>query len=411
MAYFGGKYHVFYQWFPFGSEHGMKHWAHVISKDLVKWEWSDQMLIPDQEYEKNGCYSGNSIEADGKLYLYYTANYKTEQGKIPKQAMAVMNRGGTILKSPNNPIIDEQPEGLIGEIRDPFVFEKEGAYWMLLGGGSTDGQARLILYKSTDLENWVYQGNIELTGIDLELGYMYECPSYIEIDGKDVLFLSLMGRTPMGERFHNEFSSVYFVGELSLEDKTFHVESFDEIDKGFDFYAPQVFYGKDRQPMMFAWLGCGAQELPYAKEDMWIHSLTMPRFLTIKEGKLCQEVPENIKNEYAHLDIDSKRIKPEEDTWYINLTDKQISEIQIGDQEDHLSIKIDWAAGHIVADRSTLKHQFSTEYGIQREVSMSEELKNIEIYYDNTFIEIYLNDGKDTMTLRAFPENVEINLI
>ena len=75
---------------------------------------------------------------------------------------------------------------------------------------------------------------------------------------------------------------------------------------------------------------------------MWIHSLTMPRFLTIKEGKLCQEVPENIKNEYAHLDIDSKRIKPEEDTWYINLTDKQISEIQIGDQEDHLSIKIDW---------------------------------------------------------------------
>ena len=57
---------------------------------------------------------------------------------------------------------------------------------MLLGGGSTDGQARLILYKSTDLENWVYQGNIELTGIDLELGYMYECPSYIEIDGKDV---------------------------------------------------------------------------------------------------------------------------------------------------------------------------------------------------------------------------------
>ena len=282
---------------------------------------------------------------------------------------------------------------------------------MLLGGGSTDGQARLILYKSTDLENWVYQGNIELTGIDLELGYMYECPSYIEIDGKDVLFLSLMGRTPMGERFHNEFSSVYFIGELNLEDKTFHVESFDEIDKGFDFYAPQAFYGKDRQPMMFAWLGCGAQELPYAKEDMWIHSLTMPRFLTIKEGKLCQEVPENIKNEYAHLDIDSKRIKPDEDTWYINLTDKQISEIQIGDQEDHLSIKIDWAAGHIVADRSTLKYQFSTEYGIQREVSMSEELKNIEIYYDNTFIEIYLNDGKDTMTLRAFPENVEINLI
>ena len=66
--------------------------------------------------------------------------------------MAVMNSDGTILKSPNNPIIDEQPEGLIGEIRDPFVFEKEGAYWMLLGGGSTDGQARLICIRAQILK-------------------------------------------------------------------------------------------------------------------------------------------------------------------------------------------------------------------------------------------------------------------
>ena len=61
------------------------------------------MLIPDQEYEKNGCYSGNSIEADGKLYLYYTANYKDRTGKrSQKQAMAsyetVMVQ---FLKSPN----------------------------------------------------------------------------------------------------------------------------------------------------------------------------------------------------------------------------------------------------------------------------------------------------------------------
>lgn len=411
LAYFEGKYHVFYQWFPFGPEHGMKHWAHVISEDLLNWKWSDQMLIPDQEYEKNGCYSGNSIEVDDKLYLYYTANYKTKHGKIPKQAMAVMNIDGAICKNPYNPIIDEQPEGLIGEIRDPFVFEKEGAYWMFLGGGSIEGEARLLLYKSTDLENWKYYGNIELTGIDLNLGYMYECPSYIEIDGKDVLCLSLMGRTPVGERFHNEFSSVYFIGKLKLEDKTFYVESFDEMDKGFDFYAPQVFYGKDAQPMMFAWFGCGVQELPYAKEDMWIHSLTMPRLLTIEEGKLCQRIPENIKDAYKNINVDSKVIIPEEKTWHMRVEDKESTEIQIGKGQDYLSIRLDWAAGHVTVDRSNLKHQFCMEYGAQRSVSMQEELNNIDIYYDNTFIEIYLNDGKDTITLRAFPENVEIKLI
>lgn len=133
LAYFKGKYHVFYQWFPFGPEHGMKHWAHVSSENLSDWKWSDEILIPDQEYEKNGCYSGNSIEADNRLYLYYTANYKTEQGKVPKQAMAWLEEDGSLHKYEGNPIIDEKPEGLIGEIRDPFVFKKDGAYYMFLG--------------------------------------------------------------------------------------------------------------------------------------------------------------------------------------------------------------------------------------------------------------------------------------
>ena len=39
LAYFQGKYHVFYQWFPFGPEHGMKHWAHVQSENLLDFQW------------------------------------------------------------------------------------------------------------------------------------------------------------------------------------------------------------------------------------------------------------------------------------------------------------------------------------------------------------------------------------
>lgn len=102
LAYFGGKYHVFYQWFPFGPEHGMKHWAHVMSSDLIHWEWSDEMLTPTEAYEKNGCYSGNAYAKDDTLYLYYTANYKAEYKggvrKIPKQAMAFMDADGNVCK-------------------------------------------------------------------------------------------------------------------------------------------------------------------------------------------------------------------------------------------------------------------------------------------------------------------------
>ena len=63
----------------------------------------------------------------------------------------------------------------------------------------------------------------------------------------------------------------------------------DEIDCGFDFYAPQVILRKKlkKKPLMFGWFGCGEQVLPTDKE-MWRHGLTMARELHIKNGKFTQ---------------------------------------------------------------------------------------------------------------------------
>ncbi|MBR3348652.1 MAG: sucrose-6-phosphate hydrolase, partial [Solobacterium sp.] len=51
FSYFNGKWHLFYQWFPFGSIHGMKHWYHVTSDDLVTWKNEGLALRPDLLYE------------------------------------------------------------------------------------------------------------------------------------------------------------------------------------------------------------------------------------------------------------------------------------------------------------------------------------------------------------------------
>lgn len=411
LAYFQGKYHVFYQWFPFGPEHGMKHWAHVQSENLLDFQWSKEILIPDQEYEKNGCYSGNSIEVDGKLYLFYTANYKSEQGKIPKQAMAWMEPDGSIHKYEHNPIIDETPDGLTGEIRDPFVFSKNGCYYMLLGGGTLDGKAALLLYQSTDLTSWKYQGLIDVCVDGFDMGYMYECPSYIQVDGKDVLFLSLMGREPEGDRYHNEFSSLYFIGNLNLEEMRFEVECYDEIDKGFDFYAPQVFYGKDQTPMMFAWFGCGVQNLPYATDDMWIHGLTMPRVLKIQNGQLYQEIPEEITSKYEM--VSDLTHMPEGNTWKLSLDFDQIqgSCVQIGEENDCFKINLDVDHGVVSVDRSSLSKEICGKYGYTRRVTTkSGKLSSLDIYYDNTFIELDINKGEEWMAFRAYPQNQQIKI-
>ena len=51
LAYFNGYYHLFHQWYPFGTTHGMKHWAHLKSKNLVEWTREEVALIPTEDYE------------------------------------------------------------------------------------------------------------------------------------------------------------------------------------------------------------------------------------------------------------------------------------------------------------------------------------------------------------------------
>lgn len=417
LAYYQGKYHVFYQWHPFGPNHGMKHWGHVTSKDMKQWTQSSHILTPTGEYEKNGCYSGNACQVGEQLYLYYTANYKTPEGKVPKQALAIMNPDGTIKKCDKNPIIDEQPKGLIGEIRDPFVFKREDRYYMFLGGGTKagcqeeTGHGRLLLYQSDDGIQWDYQGCVSLDG--LEFGWMFECPAMVRVDGKDVLFLSPMGVEAEGDRYHNQFSTLYFVGELHLETMNFHVETYGELDKGFDFYAPQSFYDKEENPLFYGWIGCGEQQLPFMEEDMWIHGLTMPRRMRLKNGKLIQSVCESVAVQYSRIEMTENPVIPEGKTFLLALNQEEMefSKVQIGTDEDCFIIQIDKTQRKITLDRSGLKHRFSEEYGMTRSLLVEKDSDiTLELYYDNTFAELFINHGEETMTFRAFPEKLQISV-
>lgn len=80
FVYYKGQYHVFYQWNPLKTAHGVKFWGHYISDDLVHWKTAPIALAPDQWYDKNGCYSGSAVVHNDKLYLFYTGNVKDQAG-------------------------------------------------------------------------------------------------------------------------------------------------------------------------------------------------------------------------------------------------------------------------------------------------------------------------------------------
>ena len=77
-----GEWHLFYQWYPYGAEHGLKHWYHVASKDLVNWNNCGLAIAPDKWYDNCGAFSGSALVMDGKLYLYYTGIHSDRKSVV-----------------------------------------------------------------------------------------------------------------------------------------------------------------------------------------------------------------------------------------------------------------------------------------------------------------------------------------
>ena len=60
-----------------------------------------------------------------------------------------------------------------------------------------------------------------------------------------------------------------------------------ELDNGFDFYAPQTFIDEYGKRILIGWMGLPDTQYP-TDEEGWAHCLTIPRELTIEEGRLRQ---------------------------------------------------------------------------------------------------------------------------
>ena len=422
LAYFNGYYHLFHQWYPYGTTHGMKHWAHLKSKNLVEWTREEVALIPTEDYEAHGAYSGTSIEIDNKLYLYYTGNIKLDKmNRSSNQCLAIMDGDGNIQKHPSNALIEGVPQGYTGHVRDPKVFKKKDQYYMILGAQRLDETGTFIVYQSPNGIEWKLLGELILKNFNQEFGYMWECPDYAQIDGKDLLVFSPQGIEPQGEKYKNLFNVTYVIGKLDIENLTFEVESFDEFERGFDFYATQMFKGKEEQTLLLAWAGLGEFEYP-TDEFGWAHCLTFPREITIKDNKVIQFPAKEL--ELLRLDGMSESgecqgfalLPNETNTYELNVTLKPNDANTFGlnlavSEEERLILEFNQKEQTVTLDRSELKHQFVEEFGTYRQADLNiGEVLEIKVLMDNSIAEIFINNGEVAFTTRLFPLKTSTNI-
>ena len=70
FSWYKGRYHMFYQYYPYQTEWGPCYWGHDVSDDLLHWEYLPAALAPDQLYDRTGAFSGCAVTMeDGRQAL------------------------------------------------------------------------------------------------------------------------------------------------------------------------------------------------------------------------------------------------------------------------------------------------------------------------------------------------------
>ena len=292
LIYYNGQYHAFYQHYPDDIKWGPMHWGHVVSDDLTNWRYLPIALTPGDDCDKNGCFSGSAIVHDGKLWLMYTGFIENQGGDSIRQVQCLAESSDGVSFKKHGIVIGEEllPEGYAPcDFRDPKVWYHNDSFWCIAAARRVEGRGRVLLYKSKDLFKWEYVN--DLFGKD-SLGTMIECPDYNEALG--YMMFCEQFQPNEGKEHLNIHTCRFAVGKIDYSTGRFVEDSRGIVDYGFDMYAPQTFAGK---PVFMGWLNMWDRNVPSAKYG-FAGMLTLPRVVSIKDGRLYQEPAVNSEPVY-----------------------------------------------------------------------------------------------------------------
>ncbi|GEK90523.1 sucrose-6-phosphate hydrolase [Alkalibacterium kapii] len=403
LIYFKDKYHVFFQWNPEGTTHENKHWGHAVSDDLVNWSYLKPALSPDNWYDKNGCYSGSAIEKDGKLYIFYTGNVKKAQGERESYQCLAVSKDGIHFEK-HGPLF-EHPGDYTAHVRDPKVWKGNESYWMVLGAQTQDLKGTAIIYSSKDLLSWDFQG--ELTDEPSDFGYMWECPDLLRLNKKDVFVFSPQGIEAKGTLYQNIFQTGYMLGHFENGRFTPEIKEFNEMDRGFEFYAPQSFEDDQGRTLVFGWMGAmpPKQEaaVPTVK-DGWIHHLSLPREIMFVKNQLIQKPVDELKKLRIQSYDMLKDISKKDNVLFTT------SEQEITCKWDTCASSFTWTLRNEIDLRyEASERKFTIERTNwldstreTRTVYLKETLSSLQLFLEDSAMEVFLNDGREVFSLRYF---------
>lgn len=407
FVFYKSMYHVFYQYHPYNGAWAATHWGHVASKNLIDWKHYPPALVPKDYYEKHGCLAGSALIHNRYLTLFYSGHVVSNNATTQTQNVAISADAIMFRKYLYNPVIRTPPFG-VGDFRNPKVWRYSQHWYMMVGSATPDYHGKIELYTSADMFSWKFNKTLAYSYGDM--GYMWESPDVIDIDGLDVLILSVQGIEPDGFRFRNNFQTGYLVGKfnyksLEFDDMEISTTTFHELDHGHDFYAAKTMVAPDGRRLVIGWIGAMNVEVREAKNG-WAHMLTLVRELQLDRYGAIRMYPVRETTKLRSEILESAWYSPGESfrAGYKSFEIQLNATTALRD----INLSFEWGVGNQFKIGYSADHRYISidrggNDGVRRADWCPLESVNLRIFIDSSSVEVYCGFGEVVFTSRIYP--------
>lgn len=435
LVYLDGEYHLFYQYNPEGDTWGHMSWAHAVSPDLKTWEELPLALLEyrNADSTETMIFSGSVVVdslntsgffqpgfRSGMVAIYTSHVHKrvngNDEGVAQHQSLAYSaDKGRTWAYYEKNPVLDLGMK----DFRDPNVFWYGDKWKMVV---VKPHEYLVQIYESDDLKKWKLLSEFGKVG---DVAKIWECPSLfrVPVEGSDeekwVMLISSAAED-------TDFTGMqYFVG--SFDGERFRADrqkGVRRVDFGKDFYAAIPFNNlpaDQPKPIIMGW----ASNWAYANQTPTVGfrgMFSLPRQLSLRADSssgyhLIQQsifrkeiVTKTLTMKARDLDA-GVVLKMDDNSYRLDLTFelKGTKDFQIkllSNEGEAVILSYDIAAQKLTFDRTQSGNvAFHKKFASVESMTVPpvDGTLKLNIFVDNSIVEIFANNGAAVLTDLVFP--------
>jgi fructan beta-fructosidase len=278
MVYYGGTFHLFFQYYPDSMVWGPMHWGHAVSKDMVYWQEEPIALYPDTIgyiFSGSAVLDKNDMSGFGRspLVAIYT-QHNPISGSQNQSIAYSLDSGTSWVKYTGNPVLRNPG---IADFRDPkVIWDVNTQKWIMV----LAVKDHVEFYSSGDLKAWSKVGEFgKNAGAH---GGVWECPDLFPINDNQghstwVLIVNINPGGPNGGS-----ATQYFLGNFDGRNFTQKTPGTRWLDYGPDEYAGVTWSNTGARRIFLGWMSnwLYGQRAP---TDPWRSANTLPRDLQLAQ--------------------------------------------------------------------------------------------------------------------------------